>query len=194
MDQPEQEPICQYDISWRWMRHSGLAGVMDRSVWLIWREIMEIDHQTMRMPSYRRGKDGAIFRCPHRTLVRTTGLSERSVRGACAYLATTELLSYYRPGTGSAHGRAARWSEFGVNGDTLKRLYAYVGPRLPTITGGIWGLKRRELPEAIRIYGMKERISVVLQWEELSAMQTWAEMEDEPPEIEPDELRRICGL
>lgn len=169
--------------------------MMSRSVWFIWREIMEIDHQTMRMPSYRRGKDGAIFRCPHGVLMTTTGLSESSVTRACGYLATTDLLSYYRPGTGSITGIAARWSEFAVNGETLKRLYAYVGPRLPTIAGGIWGLKRRELPEAIRIYGMTGRISVVLKWEELSAIQTWAEMaEDEPPEIEDDELRRICGL
>lgn len=191
----QPEPLSQYDISWRWLKHSGLASIMTPAIWLTWRDIIEADHQTMGMPTYRRGKGGHLFRLKHGVLMRTTGLSQSAVTRACAYLATTDLLSHYRPGSGVAEGRSGRWTEFGVNTDCLKRLYAYVAPRLPTICGGIWGLSRQELPDrGVRIYGLTQRQSVFVTWENLSAMQIWVEAEEEPAGIDLDQVRQICAL
>jgi len=195
MDQAQAEPVCQYDISWRWLKHSGLASLMSAAVWLTWRDIVEADHQTMAMPSYRRGKDRRIFRLAHGVLLRTTGLGQSTITRACRYLATTDLLSYYRPGSGVGDGRSGRWTEFGVNTDTLKRLYAYVAPRLPTICGGIWGLSRRQLPDrGVRIYGLTQIGSVFVTWENLSSIQIWADAQDEPAGIDLEEVTRICAL
>lgn len=194
-EQQEGQPSAQWDISWRWLKHSGLGSLLRPAVWLVFRDIVEADHQTMGMPSYRRGRDGAGFRLKHEGLMRTTGFTQRSVTRACAYLATTDLLSYYRPGTGTADGTSERWTEFGVNTETLKRLYAYVGPRLPSICGGIWGMSKRDLPGGgIRIYGITRSKSVCMTWENLFTFQTWVPAEGEPAGIDLEEVARICAL
>jgi len=106
-------------------------------------------------------------------------------------LAHTNLLARYEPGCGRDK-RGGRWSEFEVDGDTIKALYFYVAPHLKREEGGLAGGSMSTWPgQGLLIYGVPGHGELVFSLERMSAAVGLAH---EQTGIELSEIRRICGI
>ncbi len=180
-----------FDTCPRWLSYSGLPQALRATRWVVFRQLVVIDHQTLRLPTRRSGPEGRTFAAPQADLIAATGLGERAVRDALKFLRQTELIIYYKPGAG--HGsRGGYWSRFRINTKTLEHLYRYVAPLIRPIHGGLAGADRAKLPEAgIQLYGHQDKLPVVLPWPTVYALLAKAEAGGEPDQ---QEVARICGL
>ncbi|HUU97218.1 MAG TPA: hypothetical protein VM487_15885, partial [Phycisphaerae bacterium] len=148
------EAVFQYSLCPRWLVYSGLPKALGATQWAVFRAIVELDHQTSKLPGRRGGKDHCLFRVPQSDIVSATGLTERTVRRSVSVLRETKLLGHYKPGGGRQAGAGGSWCTFGVNTSTINDLFAYVIPMLMRIHGGILNVPRSQLPPGgITIYG-----------------------------------------
>jgi len=142
----------QFSMCPRWLEYSKLPQVLGPTGWAVFRALVVMDHQTLRLKERRHGRGGSIFAVPQADLIAVTGLSDREVRRQVARLAGSKLLSYHRAGTGRHKGGGGQWGRFSINTKTLVILYRYVGPRLRRLHGGTQDLTLAHIPEGAYRY------------------------------------------
>ncbi len=188
----------RFNVFPRWLLFSGLPQVLGPVRWAVFRAIVELDHQTMGMGGRRSGPDGCHFRVPRQDIWAMTGLSLSSVQRSLADLSDTGLLTCYTPGKGRQDGGGGSWGTYGVNIETLQKLFAYVIPMVLEVHGGLLGVPLEKFPpEGIKIYGFDE-YSVVDTWENLCAFRARHLKTSASPDKlqypDPQRVAEICGL
>lgn len=185
----------QFSMCPRWLEYSKLPQVLGPTGWAVFRALVVMDHQTLRLKERRHGRGGSIFAVPQADLIAVTGLSDREVRRQVARLAGSKLLSYHRAGTGRHKGGGGQWGRFSINTKTLVILYRYVGPRLRRLHGGTQDLTLAHIPEGgIQIYGLEDVGAVKRSFPDLSAAETAKDIGTEPPELDVRKVAEICGI
>lgn len=190
-DHQQPQALFQYDAFPRWIKYSGLPQALGPNRWSVFRTLVEIDHQTLKLESRRHGQNCQTFACPQTDILRATGCSYSTVRRVLQSLLETDLLAHYKPGKGGS------WSHFEINIEILRKVFEYVAPRLRPIHGGIWNLNMttdENRQEGLHIYGRTDSLTVpiICNWARLRVIQKKYDGKPKDPDLET--ICEICGI